>query len=114
MKTFTPSFPYSTVMELFIPQYTTAKGVTQKSYPENGIVICCSFRTFGGTETTENGLYSVTDTATIETWFRPDIKSDCLLKDADGKTYEIIGIPENINRRNQFLKFKVKSVRGGA
>lgn len=114
MKTFTPSFPYSTAMELFIPQYASVKGVTQKNYPENGIVIYCSFRTFGGTETTENGLYSVTDTATIETWFRPDIKSDCLLKDADGKTYEIIGTPENINRRNQFLKFKVKSVRGGA
>lgn len=114
MKIFTPSFPYSTAMELFTPQYVSVKGVTQKIYPENGIVIYCSFKTFGGTENTENGLYSLIDTATIETWFRPDIKSDCLLKDTDGKTYEIIGIPENINKRNQFLKFKIKSVRGGA
>ena len=30
----------------------------------------------------------------------------------DNSIYEIIGVPENINMHNQFLKFKVKRYKG--
>lgn len=114
-KSFKPSFPYSTAVQLLIPSYTTVKGVPKKTFPAEGIRLDCSFKTYGGTETTVNNLYSVLDTANVETWFRPDVKSDCRIKVLQtGKVYEIVGEPENIEMRNQFLKFKVRAVEGGA
>ena len=110
-----PSFPFSTAAELYIPTYQTQKGVSFKEYPEEGIKIFVSFKTYQGTETTINDLYTVLDTAQVETWYRPDIKADCRLKILEtGDVYEVIGKPENINMRNQFLKFKVQAVEGGA
>ena len=75
--------------------------------------IFCSFRTYGGTESTSNDVLVVNDTAIIETWYRPDITSSSQIKLGD-KVYEVIGEPENIEMRNQFMKFKVQAVRGGA
>lgn len=115
MVNFKPSFPYSTPIELLIPIYTKKKGVPIKSFHAEGIKLNCSFKTYGGTETTNNELYSIIDTATIETWYRPDITSECRIKVVQtGIIYEIINVPENINMRNQFVKFKVQALRGGA
>ena len=62
-----------------------------------------------------NGLYSVENTAVIETWYRPDIKSDCRIGvPQTGEIYEILGQPENIEMRNQYLKIKVRQIKGGA
>ena len=107
-----PSEPYCTPVELFNPTYETVKGVTKKVYPDTGEVIFCSFKTYGGTETTINDVITLVDTANVETWFRPDITSSSLIK-LGNKTYELMGEPENIEQRNQFLKFKVRGVRGG-
>lgn len=112
-----PSAPFSAPLVLLIPTYTTVSGVRKKTFPsiENGIAFFGSFKTFGGTERDVNGIYSIEDTATIETWFRPDITSGCRVAVAGtSKVYEIIGEPENINLRNQYLKFKVSRVKGGA
>ena len=74
-----------------------------------------SFKTYGGTEKTVNGIYSIEDTANIETWYRPDINSNCRIARAnDGAIFNIINEPEDINQRHQFLKFKIKRVKGGA
>ena len=115
-KAFKPSFPYTTAIDLLVPTYTTVKGVRKKTYDETkGIRLNCSFKTFGGTDTTIDGIYAVEDTASVETWFRPDITSECLLKVlATGRKYEILGTPENIDMRNQFCTFKVRAVKGGA
>lgn len=82
---------------------------------KDGITIFGSFKTYGGTGKTVDGIYSITDTAVVETWYRPDITSDCIIALADtGAKYEILNEPENIERRNQFLKFKVQRIKGGA
>lgn len=114
MAEYRPKMPFNVPMFLFIPETVTAKGSTKKTYPENGILIYCSFRTFGGTEKVVNGVLSVENTAVIETWFRPDIKSDCRLRDLNDINYEILGTPENINMQNQFMKIKIRAIRGGA
>lgn len=115
MADFKPSFPYSTAAELMIPTYVTKKAVKSKVFTETGIRINCSFKTYGGTETNVNDVYSVVDTAWVETWYRPDIKSECRIKILEtGVIYEVLGRPENINMRNQFMKFKVRAVEGGA
>ena len=115
MADFKPAFPFTVPVDLLIPTYTTSKGVEKKTYPTTGIRINCSWKTYGGTETTTDGLYTVLDTAIVETWYRPEITSACRLKLwATGQVYEIVGQPENVNMRNQFLKFKVRAIEGGA
>lgn len=112
---------------LLIPKISTKKGITNKEYPtvdealaekdKNGNSINLffgSFKTYGGTEKTVNGVYSIEDTANIETMYRPDIKANCRVAREDGATYDIISEPEDINQRHQFLKFKVKRIKGGA
>ena len=117
MAEFKLSSPLNVPLMLLIPTYSDAYGVEKKTFPEvkDGILIYGSFRTFGGTERDVNGLYSIENTATVETWFRPDIQSNCRIGiPATGEVYEILGEPENINMRNQYLKFKVRAIKGGA
>lgn len=117
---------------LLIPKsIKQVKGVNKKEYPtieealsvkdqnNNSInLFFGSFKTYGGTENKEkiiNGIYVIEDTANIETWYRPDITSNCRIARAnDGAVFEIINEPEDINQRHQFLKFKVRRVKGGA
>lgn len=109
--------PLNVPLILLIPTYTQAYGVKTKNYPDinEGILIFGTFRTFGGTERDVNGLYSIENTATIETWYRPDIQSDCRIGiPATGEIYDILGEPENISMRNQYLRLKVLQVKGGA
>ena len=110
---YTPNTPFSTPLFLLKPTYSTSYGVETKTFPECGELFYGTFRTFGGTERETNGVYVVEDTATIETWYRPDIRSDCRVKTQDGTEYEIIGTPENIEMRNQYLVFKVRRYEGG-
>lgn len=116
MADFKPSAPFSVPMMLYVPIYETVNGVRTKKYDDaSGIRFNGSFQTFGGTETTTNGLYVIKDTATIITWYMPELGAECRIKLLDdGSLYEIIGTPENINRRNQYSKFKVERVSGGA
>ena len=108
-----PSEPFTTPVELFNPTYTVEKGRTVKNYPESGERIMCSFKTYGGTESTVNGVLTVVDTANVETWYRPDITSASQIR-LGAKVYEVMGEPEDIEQRHQFLKFKVRGVKGGA
>lgn len=101
---------------LLIPMETIKSGVPVKTFPKltDGILFFGQFKTYGGTERDVNGLYSIEDTAVIECWYRPDIKSNCRIGvPMTGAIYEIIGEPENIELRNQLLKFKVRRVKGG-
>lgn len=102
-------------MKLLIPEWKEINGVRKKVFPkpEDGVLFFGDFRTFGGTETTVNGVLSVEDTATIDTWYMPEITSDCHVALMNGmREYSIIGEPENIEERFQFMKFKVKRVKG--
>lgn len=113
MSNYTPSFPFNVPMLLFVPTLIKVKGVNKKVYPETGELIFCSFKTYGGTETTVNDQIAVIDTANIETWYRPDITSASMIK-LGAKSYEVVGEPEDIEQRHQFLKFKVRGVKGGS
>lgn len=115
MADYKPQAPFSVPFVILTPTATTVKGVPTKTYTEGKTVYNGTFRTFGGTESTENGLYSVIDTATLETWYTPDITADCRIKILQtGNIYEVVGTPENIQLRNQFLKCRLKAVKGGA
>lgn len=115
-----PNVPFSVPMKILTPTWETVKGVKKKTYPlpedvPEDMVFFGSFRTFGGTETESNGVYGIENTATIETWFRPEIQAECrIVLLGTGQIYDILGTPENIEMRNQYLKFKVRMVGGRA
>lgn len=114
MANYRPALDNTVPLMFFKPEYKTVQGVTTKEYPKDGVLFYGSFKTYGGTERDVNGVYSIMDTARIVTWYRPEITSDCMIERAiDGARYEIIGEPENVNMRNQFLKIKVRRAKGG-
>lgn len=89
-------------------------GVLKKTYTE-GDIFLCNYKTFAGTERKSNNIRIVEETANITTWYRPDIKANCRIKRlSDDAMFEVIGTPEDIEQRHQFLKFKIQKVRGGA
>lgn len=105
----------TTVMLLQLPTIVPEYGVNRKTWEDSSLVVRCNFKSYGGTERIVNDVLSVEDTAQIVCWFHPDIKSNCRLKRlSDDAVFEILGEPENIEMRNQFLKFKIRRVKGGA
>lgn len=115
MAEYRPSGVFNVSLIVKKPVYTKVNGVRAKTYIGDGFRIFGTFRTFGGTEANVNGVYSIIDTAEIETWYRPDITSDCRITlEATGAEYQILGDVENIGMRNKYLKFKVQRDKGGA
>ncbi len=114
--------PYTTTMYLLKPTIKMSKGTSQKTFQKcaDAAVINCLFKTFGGTVKTSgsendiNGIISVVDTAIVETWYNPDITSECRLALDDNNQYEILGNPENISMRNKTMKIRLKKIAGGA
>lgn len=112
-----PKQPFTVPMRLLIPTSKRVQGVLKPTYPapDDAPLFYGSFRTFGGTENTSNGVYTIIDTATIDTWYRPDITANCRVYLCDtSQTYDIISDPENIDMRNQYLQFRVQKVGGKA
>lgn len=115
VKPYKPVAPFSTPFKIGTPTVTTVKGVPVKTYTESATVYHGLIRSFLGTESVKDGLYSVIDTATLETWFTPDLKANCRIHLLDsGDLYEVVGTPENIQLRNQYMKARLQAVKGGA
>ena len=115
MRNYKPSAPFSVAMKLLVPTETDPYGTAKKTYsaPATSSQFFGSFRTFGGSENTVDGVYTLVNTAVIDTWYRPDIKADCRIYMCDtGEVYDIISDPEDIDRRHQYMQFKVKKVGG--
>ena len=118
-KSFKVSFPFDVPMKCLIPTETMVKGVPKKTFPdptdEKVPVFFGSFKTYGGTENFSNEIYTVYDTATIETWWNPTITSDCQIYLCETEErWEVLGRPENIGMRHQFMQLKVHKVGGKA
>ncbi len=113
MAEYRPSSPFNVPAFLLTPTTKTVKGVETKEFVQSKLPFFCSFKTFGGTEVQVNGVTVRENTGVIETWFDPKIKANCNIK-IDDTVYEILGTPENINMRNQYLNFKVRAIKGGA
>lgn len=113
-----PAMPFNVAMCLLVPTVTTVKGVRKPVYPQpdpddKEQLFFGTFRTFGGTESTENDVYTVIDTATIDTWYNPAIKADCRIYLCEtGETYEIKSNPENIDMRSQYMQIRVQRLGG--
>lgn len=114
-RNYKPSAPFTVPMKILVPTETLVTGTTKKVFsdPESSELIYGSFRTFGGTENIENGVYTLINTAVIDTWYRPDIKANCRIYICETEQqYEIISDPEDIDMRHQYLQFKVRKIGG--
>ena len=110
-----PAMPFNVAMKLLVPTTTIVKGVQKKVYsdPATSFQFYGSFRTFGGSENNLNDVYSVVDTATIDTWYFPEMKANCRIYiEETGGIYEVLGSPEDIDMRHQFLKIRVQRLGG--
>lgn len=106
--------PLTTPAMILKAEYRKVNGVNVKEFTEHDLIYVCA-KSYGGTEREVNGKLVVEDTMQIETWYRPDITSkDAIRLLDDGSEWEIMNTPENIERRNQFLKFKVRRMTGNA
>lgn len=109
-----PSMPFNVPAQILKTEYKKVNGVNTKVVTE-GDVIYVSAKSYGGTERIIDDRVVIEDTINIETWYRPDISSkDRLRLLDDGSEWEIINHPEDIDRRHQWLKFKVRRIGGSA
>lgn len=116
-RNFKPYVPFNVAMKLLIPTYSNVKGTEVKTFPDpkDAPLFYGSFRSFVGAEVSNNDLNVVSRIAYVDTWYRPDIKSNCRIYICNtGDTYEIVGDPENIALRNQWFKIRVQKIGGGA
>jgi len=114
-RSFKPKAPFTAAMKLLVPVESIAYGVVTKSFstPAESDLFYGSFRTFGGTESLKDDVYTLVNTAVIDTWYRPDITAECQIFLCEtGQIYDIISDPEDIDFRHQYLQFKVQKVGG--
>lgn len=111
-KQYQPQVPF-TVPAMHLKQTTEkVNGVNQPTFTESGMFYC-SAKSYGGTEKTVNGVYVIEDTWTIDTWYNPAFKKGDRIRFLDDMTeFEVLASPENINRRGQYMRFKVVRIGG--
>lgn len=111
-KQYQPQTPFLTPCKLLKRTTTKVNGVNQETFTESDDFMC-SAKSYGGTEKVVNDVYVIEDTWTVDTWYNPKIaKGDKIRFLDDNREYEIMNNPENINRRGQYMRFKVVAIGG--
>lgn len=112
MADYKPQLPFN-VPAMHLKRSTKkVNGVNQETFTEGGMFYC-SAKSYGGTEKTVNGVYVIEDTWTIDTWYNPAFKKGDRVRFLDDMTeFEVLASPENINRRGQYMRFKVVRIGG--
>lgn len=92
---------------------TNVNGAQKPSYSEPKQNFC-NWKGMGGTDSVQNGVVSVIDTATLVMWYTPDLsEKDRILKNNDtALAYEVENI-EDIESRHMYLQVKVKRAVNG-
>lgn len=111
-KQYQPQVPFTVPAKLLKRSTKTVNARIQETFTEKTLFYC-SAKSYGGTEKTVNDVYVIEDTWTVDTWYNPDIEKGDRIKFLDDeREYEIIASPENINRRGQYMRFKVLAIGG--
>lgn len=111
-KQYQPQVPFN-VPALHLKRSTEKiNGVVQETFTD-GETIYLSAKSYGGTEKVVNGVTVIEDTWQIDTWFNPELKKGDKIRFLDDNTeFEILASPENINRKGQYMRFKVLRIGG--
>lgn len=112
MAEYKPQLPFNVPAMHMKCKTEKVNGVNQESFTDTAMFFC-SAKSYGGTEKTVNGVVVVEDTWTIDTWYNPKFKKgDHIRFLDDGSEFKILASPENINRRGQYMRFKVVAIGG--
>jgi SPP1 family predicted phage head-tail adaptor len=111
-KQYQPLGPFTVSCELQKRSVKKMNGANKETFTAKGMFFC-SAKSYGGTEKIVNDVYVIEDTWIIDTWYNPNIaKGDHIRFLDDGSEFEILASPENINRRGQYMRFKVRRIGG--
>lgn len=106
------SYPLNVPIQILNAKFEKINGVNCKTFSE-GSIIYGSIKSYGGSEKIIDKQYSIEDTIEVESIYTPELTSSCHIKLLDDNSeYEILNTPENIERRNLYLKFKARRVHG--
>ena len=112
-KQYQPQTPFN-VPALHLKRVGVEKnnGVNQEVFAQ-GKVFYCSAKSYGGTEKVVNDVLVIEDTWTIDAYFDPEFKKGDKIRFLDDNAeYSVLASPENINRRGQYMRFKVVCIGG--
>lgn len=92
---------------------TNVNGAIKITYSD-AVISYCNWKGMGGTDSVQNGVVSVIDTATLVMWYTTDLsEKDRILKNNDSTlAYEVENV-EDIENRNIYLQVKVKRAVNG-
>lgn len=111
-KQYQPQVPFNVPAMHLQRRVRKTNGVNAELFTETSIFYC-SAKSYGGTERTVNDVFVIEDTWQIDTWYNPAFgKGDRIRFLDDNREYEILASPENINRRGQYMRFKVRAIGG--
>lgn len=71
------------------------------------------FKQKGCAEIGANGLTVVNEKTTYTTWYNANLQASDVLE-INGKEYEIIGTPENVEMRGRYAIINLERINGGA
>jgi hypothetical protein len=112
MAEYKPQLPFNVAAMLLKRSMQKVNGANQPTFTEKTMFYCAA-KSYGGTEKVVNGIVVIEDTWQIDTWYNPNFgKGDRIRFIGEDNEYEILASPENINRRGQYMRFKVRSIGG--
>lgn len=112
MADYKPNLPFNVPARLLKRILKKTNGMNSEIFVDD-TEFFCSAKSYGGTEKEVNGVWIIEDTWIIDTWYNPSFRKGDKVKFLDtGEEFEIIASPENINRRGQYMRFKVGAIGG--
>lgn len=111
-KQYQPKVPFNVPAMHLKRSVKKINGVNQESFTETSMFYC-SAKSYGGTEKIVNGVVVIEDTWTVDAWYNPAFgKGDKIRFLDDNSECEILASPENIDRKGQYMRFKVRAIGG--
>ena len=112
-KQYQPQTPFNVPFKILSSTLSKVNGVNTVTYTEGAEVYFCSAKAWVGANKNINDLSAEEDTLTIDTYFIPTLKKNDRIKLLDDvSVWQLPLEPENINRRNQYSRFKVVRIHG--
>lgn len=111
-KQYQPQVPFNVPAMHMRRTLKKVNGVNQETYEDAGMFYC-SAKSYGGTEKVVNDILAIEETWTVDAWFNPDIDAGDRVRFLDDNSvFKVLARPENINRRGQYMRFKVVRISG--
>lgn len=108
-----PQVPFNVPFKILSSTLNKVNGVNTITFVEGDEIYFCSAKAYVGANKNVNDVAVEEDTLTIDTYYIPNLKkNDHIILLDDNSEWELPLHPENIDRRNQWSRFKVVRIRG--